>query len=197
MKALNTKERNSAILRFSLWMIICVVIVCIPVIFAILLPSFRNSNVNKGTQAELAELNREVLFLKDTMALQIRDIADIQKKFDADKSKIATYNLELLNIAKKLEADTTGRSEWMVEIYNNISAISKNLIEANEIRGKASEVKTGNKDNVNNVIIEFQSIATDVKNQLKFKSGNTLHGAFVRIDNDLTKAMRKLEALKQ
>jgi hypothetical protein len=197
MKALNTKERNSAILRFSFWLIICALIICIPVIFAIVLPSFRNINVNKGNQAELAKLNREILFLKDTLARQIRDISDIQEKFDADKSKGATYNLELLNIARKLEADTAGRTVWMVELYKNISAISEDLIEANEIRGKAGEIKAIDKDNLNNVIIEFQSIADDVKKQLNFKSARTLHDALVRIDNQLTKAMKKLEALKQ
>jgi hypothetical protein len=196
MKALNSKERNSAILRFSLWLIICVLIICIPVIFAVVLPSFRNNDVNKGDQAELAKLNREVLFLKDTLALQIRDISNIQKKFDADKSKAATYNLELLNIANKLELDSAGRTKWMVEMYKNISAISKNLIEANEIRGKSEEGKSLNQDKLNAVIIEFQSIATDIKNQLNFKSAKTLHDALVRIDNQITKAMKKLEALK-
>jgi hypothetical protein len=196
MKALNTKERNSAILRFSLWLIICVLIICIPVIFAVVLPSVRNNNVNKGSQAELLKLNSEILFLKDTLALQIRDISDIQEKFDTDKSKVATYNLELLNIAKKLELDSAGRSKWMVEMYKNISAISKDLIEANEIRGKSDEGKSLNQDKLNAVIIEFQSIATDVKNQLNFKSAKTLHDALVRIDNQLTKAMKKLEALQ-
>jgi hypothetical protein len=196
MKALNTKERNSAIVRFSLWLIICVLIICIPLIFAVVFPSFRNNDVNKGAQTELAKLNREVMFYKDTLARQIRNIFDIEKRFYADKSKVATYNLELMNIAKNLEADTSGMAKWGVEMCKNISAISKDLIEANEILGKSEEGKSVDQDKLNSVIIEFQSVADDVSNLLNYKSKNTLHDGLVRIDKQLKKAVKLLEALK-
>jgi hypothetical protein len=203
MKALNTKERNSSILRFSLWLIICVLVICIPVLFLVVFPSNKDKEELKVTQAELvkyqdevAKLNREMLFLKDTLAHQINDINNIQKKFEANKSKVATYNLELLDIANKLEADTAGKVKWRVEICKDISSISKDLIEANEIISKPDNGKPIDQDKLNAVVIEFQSISDDVTKQLPFKSANTLHEAFVRIDKDLKKAIRQLGALK-
>jgi hypothetical protein len=196
MKALNIKERNSAIFRFSLWLFICVLIICVPLILAVILPAIRDIGVNKGDQDELVKLKSEILFYKDTLSLQIRDICEIEKKFYSDKSKVATYNMELMNIAKNLEADTAGKAKWKVEMCRNISSISKDLIEANEILGKSEEGKSLDQDKLNSVIIEFQSVADDVSNLLNYKSKNTLHDGLVRIDKQLKKAVKLLEALK-
>jgi hypothetical protein len=203
MKALNTKERNSAILRFSLWLIVCVLIICIPVIFAVVFPANKDKEELKATQAELAKcqkevalLNREIRFDKDTLALQIRNISEILDKIKADMSNVDTYNMELLNVANNIEADTTGKAKWRGEMYKNISDIFKSLSKANKIIVRDDAKYSIDKSKFDAVVIEFQSISEDVTNQLPFKSAKTLHEAIVRIDKELKKAMKKLEALK-
>ncbi|MGB8490642.1 MAG: hypothetical protein WCE64_06245, partial [Bacteroidales bacterium] len=140
MKALNTKERNTAILRFSLWVIVCVLIICIPVIFAVALPANKDKEKLKVMQVELAKfqeevakLNREIRFDKDTLALQIRSISNILDKINADLSNVDSYNIELINAVNNIEADTTGKAKWRSEMYKNISDISRRLTKANKI----------------------------------------------------------------
>jgi septal ring factor EnvC (AmiA/AmiB activator) len=202
MKALNTKERNSAILRFLLWLIVCVLIICIPVIFAVVLPANKDKEKLKATQAELAKcqeevtkLNREINFDRDTLALQIRTIRKILDKITADMSNVETYNIELSAIANNIEADTTGKARWRGEMYTNISEILRRISRANKIIVKDDAKYTIDKAKFDAIVIEFQSISEDVTKQLPFKSANTLHEAFVRIDKDFRKAMKQLGAL--
>jgi hypothetical protein len=203
MKALNTKERNSAILRFSLWLMICVLIICIPVLFTVVFPAYRDNEKCKEIMKELAKsreevanLNREISFFKDAVAGQIREITIIETKFNTDKSKVNLCNQELLNIEGKLNSDTIGKAKWMVEMNKNLSAISSDFRSANDLISQSG--KGGNVDiaKLNAVIKEFQKIADDIGNQLQFDAKNTLKAAFKRINADIKPAMENLQALR-
>lgn len=196
MKALNAKERNSAIIRFSLWLFICVVLICSAITFVAILPTIKKIDINSVTQEELAKLKGEIRFLQDTLAVQVRSIKELEDKALADKSKIPTCNLELMNIVKTLEADTAGKSDWRIEMSKNICSISRHLMEANESYNKSDEKKSIDMDKLNDAIIELHSVYDSAIKMLDYKSTSTLHGRINQNNEELKKVIRSLESIK-
>ena len=70
MKALNTKERNSSILRFSIWLLTGVLIISVPIIFS----SFVSSDQQKTKDNENNSMVEDVEFEREYMAVKIQEI---------------------------------------------------------------------------------------------------------------------------
>jgi hypothetical protein len=203
MKALNTNERNSAILRFSLWLVVCVLVISIPVILTLRTSAIKTKVELETTQAELTrcradidKLNNELLYLEKNVAVQIREIVNIQTKFTSDNLKVDLCNQELLNIEGKLYADTTGRAKWMIEINKNLAAVSGDFRDANNLISQCAKGKNIDNAKLNAVINKFQSLTEDIGKQLQFDSWKTLHAAFERIYAEIKSDMEDLKALR-
>jgi hypothetical protein len=196
MKPLNIKERNSAILRFSLWLFICVLIISLPVVLSLLLPGEKKKFVNAESQGELAQLTREARYEKDTLALQIRTILELMKKVDLDKTKIETFNAELMNVVKDIESQTKLKNNWRGEMYKNISAISAYLIEANKILNEDRNNKEKQSGKLDNIILEFETCGEEIGSLLNEKSKRDFHSGINKVDVHFKKAMKMLNAAR-
>jgi hypothetical protein len=196
MKALNAKERNSAILRFSLWLLVCILVISVPLYFLVILPGEKRKIVNEACQEELSELKREVQYERDTLAVRIGKINQLINTKGADNSDIDAFNAELLTIVNAIEADTLKNTDWHKELYKDLSAISRNLIKSNKIIINSNNTNASQSDKLRDIQLEFQTIQETVTRLSKAKSKNSLQGGLVKVSQDLNKAIRKLDGLK-
>jgi hypothetical protein len=194
MKALNAQERNSAILRFVLWLLICVVIISIPVIFLVILPAERNKLVSAACQQEKSILENKIQYEKDTFAVRIGKLYRLIK--DTDESEIQSFNTELLIMASTFEADTLKKDDWQVKKARDIAEISRNLIRKEKLVIPKDDVVCIPKEKFNNIIVELQTISATAKKVGESKSQSSLKGGLTRLSQDLDKQIRILQSSK-
>jgi hypothetical protein len=196
MKALNNKERNSAIFRFALWLFICVLIICVPVIFSSFLTGEKTKYINSKSQDDLTKLGREARYEKDTLSVQIKTILELMKNSDSEKSKIETFNAELINIVKDIETQTASRNDWRGEMYKNISIISGYLIESNKILNEDRSSKDKQSDKLSDIIMEFETCGEEITNLCSEKNRRDFQSGIKRVDTHYKKAMKMLNSYK-
>jgi hypothetical protein len=197
MKALNTKERNSAILKFSLWMAICVVIICLPIILIPYLSGQKNQVVSSKSQDDLSMLTRVSVFQKDTLSVQLSKIAELIKKAeDSDNSKIESINDEIKYVVKSIESQTASKTDWRGDMYRNITAISDHVIQSNRVltEGKGDIEKIQEK--LDGAKTELESIGEEIKALCHEYTKKDFHKGILKVDADFTKAMKMLNSIK-
>jgi hypothetical protein len=194
MKALNAQERNSAILRFVLWLVICLVIISIPVIFLVILPAERNKLVNAACQQEKSILENKIQYEKDTFALRIGKLYRLVK--DTDESEIQSFNTELLIMASTFEADTLKKDDWQVKKAREIAEISRNLLREEKRAIVTNDVVSIPKEKFSNIIVELQTISAKAMKVSESKSENSLKGGLIKLSQDLDKQIRILQSSK-
>jgi hypothetical protein len=175
MKALNKQERNSAILRFSLWLLICVLIICVPVMLTGLLRQEQH-DVNTG---EKEMLIKEVNFEKDYIATKVQEIKDLMDRKNANEMDADVFNAKLTNINSDITEHSTADTSWRGTMYRNIVIISEHLIEAKRIeieKGATQAKDMENKEqmikDLDNIILELESCKenlADLNSQKKKK----------------------------
>ena len=193
MKALNAKERNSAILRFSLWLAICVIIISVPIILSAFL-SDEQQNVLAGENENLIE---EMNFEKEYFALKIQNVIDLMESKDANEITTDNFNAELLNIINEVKEQTKENREWRGDMYRNIMSVAEYLITASKIVSSSAENKEKKLSELNKVIVEFETceeklaILTDERRKRDIQEG------LEEVDIQFKKAIKMLNNYKE
>lgn len=167
MKALNKQERNSAILKFSLWLLICVLIICVPILLTGFLPHEQQTVNTK----EKEDLTKEVNFEKDYIATKIQEIKDLMDEKNANEVDADVFNAKLMSINTEISERSNADTSWRGAMYRNIADISEYIISANKIKAKEQESKEKEQEkqvkqgeNIDSQVKELAAIITKLEN---------------------------------
>jgi hypothetical protein len=192
MDALNKKERNSAIIRFSLWFIGCLLLVCIPIIFTTSLKGDQLSQREK----ENDKLIKEISFEKDYFATQIQKIMDLMKRKQDGNLDSETFNAGLYNIVSGIKTQTDSIPSWRGEMYKNVVTIAEYLIKANKVIDESSSGKERQADKISDVIMSFQNCQDQITDLCSESNKKDFHKGIKKVDTDFKRALKLLENMK-
>ena len=188
MKALNKKERNSAILRFSLWLLICVIIICVPIIISGFV-STEQKNIEAGESENLIE---DAIFEQEYIAVQIQEIIDLMESKEAEELGAETFNAELMNILSDIQEENAENLSWRGDMYRNIAAISEYLITASKIVSSSGDTKDKQLSDLNRIIIEFESCGEDLADLNDERKKKDIYKGLDEVDEQFQKAIKML-----
>ena len=188
MKALNKKERNSAILRFSLWLLICVIIICVPIIISGFV-SAEQKNVEAGESENLIE---DAIFEQEYIAVQIQEIIDLMESKESEELDAETFNAELMNILSDIQEKNAENLSWRGDMYRNIAAISEYLITASKIVSSSGDTKDKQLSDLNRIIIEFESCGEDIADLNDERKKKDIYKGLDEVDEQFQKAIKML-----
>ena len=188
MKALNKQERNSAILKFSLWLFVCVVIIC----GSIIISAFVSSEQKKlGAQAN-ENLMEELNFEKEYIAVKIQEVKDLLDQKMSNEIDADSFNAELKNILSDVSDEIEETLTWRGDMYRNIVTISDYMIVAGKIVSSSGDVKDKHLKDVNNIIIELESSREDLKDLNNEKKKKDIYKGLDEIEEQLQKVHKML-----
>lgn len=192
MKALNNKERSSAIFRFSLWLLLCVAIICVPIIISGYISSEKR-NVESG---ETEDLMKEATFEKEYLSVQIDEIMGLLESRDAEELDAETFGAELVNILNDIQDSVAGDISWRGDMYRNITDISRKLIMANKVMSTSGEGKDKQIADLNEVLLEFEACAEDLADLNDERKKKDIHKGVDEVEEELQKAIKMLRNYK-
>ncbi|MCE5347245.1 MAG: hypothetical protein LLG13_13295 [Bacteroidales bacterium] len=196
MEALNKKERNSAILRFSLWFLAGVIIICIPVILSSFLSDAEKNLSQAKWQDEYEKLAKEINFEKDTFALQVQTIMDLMKSKEASEIDDDAFNAKLMNLVSDIKKQTVIKTDWSGEMYRNTASIAEYLITANKIKRNADSNKDKQLGEMDNIILEFETCGDVIVDLCNEKNKKDFHQGINKVDKQFKKAIKMLNNYK-
>lgn len=188
MKALNKKERNSAILRFSLWLLICVIIICVPIIISGFV-SAEQKNIEAGESENLIE---DAIFEQEYIAVQIQEIMNLLASKESEELGAETFNAELMNILSDIQEKNAENLSWRGDMYRNIAAISEYLITASKIVSSSGDTKDKHLSDLNRIIIEFESCGEDIADLNDERKKKDIYKGLDEVDEQFQKAIKML-----
>lgn len=188
MKALNKKERNSAILRFSLWLLICVIIICVPIIISGFV-SAEQKNIEAGESENLIE---DAIFEQEYIAVQIQEIMNLMESKESEELDAETFNAELMNILSDIQEKNAENLSWRGDMYRNIAAISEYLITASKIVSSSGDTKDKHLSDLNRIIIEFESCGEDIADLNDERKKKDIYKGLDEVDEQFQKAIKML-----
>lgn len=188
MKALNKKERNSAILRFSLWLLICVIIICVPIIISGFV-SAEQKNIEAGESENLIE---DAIFEQEYIAVQIQEIMNLMESKESEELNAETFNAELMNILSDIQEKNAENLSWRGDMYRNIAAISEYLITASKIVSSSGDTKDKHLSDLNRIIIEFESCGEDIADLNDERKKKDIYKGLDEVDEQFHKAIKML-----
>jgi len=191
MKALNTKERNSAILRFSLWLLVCVLIISLPIIISSFISYEKQSISNKENESLIEDIN----FEKDYFAVQIQKIMDLMKSKESNGINSDTFNAELMNVISDIKKQTEQIKEWRGDLYRNTVSIAEYLITANKIMSSSADSKDKQVGDLNKIILEFESTGENLAD-LSSEKKRDIYEAIDGVQEQFSKALKMLNNYK-
>jgi len=191
MKALNSKERNSAILKFSLWLLVCVLIISLPIIISSFISSEKKNILNKENENLIEDIN----FEKDYFAVQIQKIMDLMKSKEANELNSDTFNAELMNVINDIKKQTEQVQEWRGDLYRNTVSIAEYLITANKIMSSSADSKDKQIGDLNKIILEFESTGENLAD-LNSEKKRDIYEALDGVEEQFKRALKMLNNYK-
>jgi hypothetical protein len=196
MDALNKKERNSAILRFSMWLFISVVVICLPVLLSVTFSKGKNKLNEKEYKSELSRLTSEVNFVKDTFAVNLQRIEMLIKSSKEDNTDIVSFMASLTNIIEDIKLQPEGKTDWKGAMNNNLKEISDCLKETYPSMKKGESDKADLKGDFGDIIVELES-CTDQMNTLSNEMDKKVfHREIKKVNNQCKKALIMIKNLQ-
>jgi hypothetical protein len=192
MDALNKKERNSAILKFALWFLISIVIVCVPVL---LTKSLKGAQLNQR-EKENERLINEINFEKDYFAIEIQKIMDLMKRKQEENLDPDTFNAGLFTIVSEIKTRTDTIPSWRGEMYKNVVTIAEYLVKANKAIDESSSGKARQADKMSDVIMAFQNCQDQITDLCSESNKKDFHKGIKKVDSEFKRAMKMLDNLK-
>ena len=192
MKALNKSERNSAILRFSLWLSICVLIICLPIVIITLLKGEQQDLQARENKALVSEIN----FEREYFAVQIQKILDLMKSRQTNDINSETFNAQLLNIVSDIKKQTENELNWRGDMYRNVVVIAEYLIAANKLMTYSVENKDKQLNDLNKIIVEFENCGEGIADLNSEKKKRDIYQAINDVDRQFKKAFKMLDNFK-
>jgi hypothetical protein len=196
MEALNKKERNSAILRFSMWLFLSVVIICLPVLLSVSLSKGKNKINKEEYKSELSRLTSDVNFVKDTFAVNLQRIEKLIVSAKEDNTDIESFMASLTNIIEDIKLQPEGKMDWKGEMNNNLKGMSDYLKEAYPSMKKGESNKADLQGDFGDIIVELES-CTDQMNTLSNEMDKKVfHREIKKVNNQCKKALIMLKNLQ-
>jgi len=192
MKALNKQERNSAILRFSLWLLICVVIICVPIIISSFV-SAEQKNIEAGENENLVE---DATFEKEYIAVKIQEVMDLMARRDDEELNAEKFNAELMNILSDIKGKTAENLSWRGDMYRNMVAISEYLISATKIVSSSDDNIDRQITDLEKIIIEFESCREDLADLNDERKKKDIYKGLDEVEEQLQKSVKMLKNYK-
>lgn len=192
MKALNTKERNSAVLRFSLWLVICVIIVCVPVIISQNVTG-EQEKIKAGENESLIE---QISFEREFFAVEIQKIMDLMTSKEAKEIDTDKFNAELLNIINEIRTQTETVTDWRGDMYRNIVTIADYLITANRIMSASATYREKQISELNKVILEFEECGESIADLNDERKKKDLQQGLDDVETQFKRALKMLNNYK-
>ena len=192
MKALNNKERKSAILRFSLWLLICVLIICLPIIISSFVKE-EQKNIQAGENESLIE---EINFEREYFAVKIQNIMDLMKSRETNEINAETFNAELMNVVSDIKKQTEGELNWRGDMYRNVVVIAEYLITANKIISYSADHKDKQISDLNKIILEFENCGDNISSLTDEKKKRDIYEGINDVDKQFKKAIKMLNNYK-
>ena len=116
MEPLNKKERTGFIFKFSASFIIGILIVLIPFYFLIQLPKYEHSSLSKN----FAEVQQQMIYQKDTFAVQIDSVKRMINKFDAPNPDVGLIDGQIGLYVSQIQLHFINDTSWSGRMYKNI-----------------------------------------------------------------------------
>ena len=192
MKALNKSERNSAIMRFALWLFICVLIICLPVITITLLKGEQQDLQASENKALISEIN----FEREYFAVQIQKILDLMKSRQTNEINSDTFNAQLLNIVSDIKTQTEAELNWRGDMYRNVVVIAEYLIAANKLMTYSDENRDKQLNDLNKIIVEFENCGEGIADLNSERRKKDIYQAISDVDRQFKKAFKMLNNFK-
>jgi len=192
MKALNKQERSSAIFRFSLWLLICVLIICLPIIISAFV-SAEKQNIQAG---ENETLIKDVIFERECIAVKIQNVMDLMENKKTNKIDTDSFNAELKNIVTDITKQTEEDLTWRGDMYRNMLAICDNLITANKIMSFSVDNKDKQLSELNKIILEFETCGENIADLNDEKKKKDIFNALDKVEEQFKKAFKMLNNYK-
>ncbi len=189
MKALNKQERNSAILKFSLWLFFCVVIIC----GSIIISAFVSSEQKKLSAQANENLMEELNFEKEYIAVKIQEIMDLMDMRESDEINNDSFNAELKNILSDISNETEEDLSWRGDMYRNIISISDYMIVAGKIVSTSGDKTDKQLKEVNKIIIEMESCLEDLIDLADQKKKKDIYAGLDEVEEQLLRALKMLK----
>ncbi len=192
MKALNKKERNSAIIKFSLWLLICVIIVSVPVILTAFVKT-EQKNVEAEDNKTLVE---EINFEREFFAGQIQKIMGLMQNRDSKKTDIDSFNAELISIISDIKKQTDTIQNWRGDMYRNVVAISEYLVTANKVMSSSSTNKDKLISDLDKIIVEFETCGENITELADQRKKRDMQAGLSEVDKQFKRAVKLLTNFK-
>lgn len=196
MEALNKKERNSAILRFSMLLILCVIIICVPVLLSSFLSVGQGKEIEEKYGAELTKMNNDISFVRDTFAVNIQKIKKLLESSESGDTDTESFLASLTNISDDIKIQPEGKSDWKGELNDNLKYISNCLADSFKSKKKGESSKENLQSEFADIIVELQS-CTDQMNDLSNENDKKdVRRGVKKVNNQCKKALMMLENLR-
>jgi len=192
MKALNNKERNSAIIKFSLWLLICVIIVSVPVILTAFIKT-EQKNVEAEENKNLVE---EINFEREFFAGQIQKIMGLMQNRDSKKTDIDSFNAELISIISEIKKQTDTIQNWRGDMYRNVVSISEYLVAANKVMSSSSTNKAKLISDLDKIIVEFETCGENITELADQRKKRDMQAGLSEVDKQFKRAVKLLNNFK-
>jgi len=192
MKALNNKERNSAIIKFSLWLLICVIIVSVPVILTAFIKT-EQKNVEAEENKYLVE---EINFEREFFAGQIQKIMGLMQNRDSKKTDIDSFNAELISIISEIKKQTDTIQNWRGDMYRNVVSISEYLVAANKVMSSSSTNKDKLISDLDKIIVEFETCGENITELADQRKKRDMQAGLSEVDKQFKRAVKLLNNFK-
>jgi len=192
MKALNKKERNSAIIKFSLWLLVCVIIVSVPVILTAFIKT-EQKNVEAEENKNLVE---EINFEREFFAGQIQKIMGLMQNRDSKKTDIDSFNAELISIISDIKKQTDTIQNWRGDMYRNVVSISEYLVAANKVMSSSSTNKEKLISDLDKIIVEFETCGENITDLADQRKKRDMQAGLSEVDKQFKRAVKLLNNFK-
>jgi hypothetical protein len=192
MKSLNQKERNSAILRFSLWLLLGVIIICLPIIISLFITD-EQQGIKDSENANLVE---EINFEREFFAVEIQKILDLMQKKEANEISSDNFSAELMSVISEIKNQTETVTDWRGDMYRNIVGIAEYLITANRIMSSSADIRERQVSEINKIILEFETCGENIADLNDEKKKRDLQEGLNEIEQQFNRAMKMLNNYK-
>jgi len=116
MEPLNKKERTGFIFKFSASFIVGILIVLIPFYFLIQMPKYEHSSLSK----DLTELQHQMVYQRDTFAVQIDSVKRMINKFDLPNPQVGVIAGDIEHYISTVQLHFINDTSWSGRMYKNI-----------------------------------------------------------------------------
>ncbi len=116
MEPLNKKERTGFIFKFSASFAIGILVIMIPFYFLIQLPKYEHSNLSK----DFLEVQKQMLYQKDTFAVQIDSVKRMIGKFDLPNPQVGVIDGDIEHYISSVQLHFVNDTSWSGRMYRNI-----------------------------------------------------------------------------